>query len=115
MNPGSGQRPGGPKKESRAGDKIETSKPVVVAKPQAKPELKPPTLTDAIPKEVLSDLMDQIRASLVQKREDRPRVDRSKVRCYRCQEMGHYASECQADKPVYRKVSALEVSDGEEN
>lgn len=32
----------------------------------------------------------------------RPRVDRSTVRCYRCQVTGHYAAECKAEKPVLR-------------
>ena len=36
----------------------------------------------------------------------RPQVPKSEIRCYRCQVMGHYASECEADKPVYRQTTS---------
>ena len=80
-----------------------------------KKEMKPPPLTDMIPKELMESLMNQIKETLLSKREDRPRIDRSKLRCYRCQEMGHYASECPADKPVYRKIDAIDCTEDMEN
>ena len=72
-------------------------------------------MTDMIPKELVESLMNQIKETLLSKREDRPRMDRSKLRCYRCQEMGHYASECTAVKPVYRKIDAVECTEELEN
>ena len=80
-----------------------------------KPEVAPQPLTDMIPKEFLESLMNQIKDNLISKKEDRPRIDRSKLRCYRCQEMGHYASECTAEKPVYRKVDAVDCAEELEN
>ena len=74
-----------PKKDFKGGQKIDNGKALAIIKP--KQDVKPPPMMDMIPKEVRESLMNQIKETLLSKREDRPRIDRSKLRCYRCQEM----------------------------
>ena len=49
---------------------------------------------------MLEEMMKQMKELMEGRR--RPRTDRSTVKCFRCQEMGHYASSCTAEKPVWR-------------
>ena len=58
-----------------------TVKPVVVAE------------TSESEKRMLA-MMNEMKGLLEYRR--KPRVDRATVKCFRCQEMGHYAAECTA-------------------
>ena len=64
-------------------------------KPASKPE------GDANPTvNKLEEMMKEMKGMMEQRR--KPRTDRATVKCFRCQAMGHYASECVAEKPIYR-------------
>ena len=41
------------------------------------------------------------------RRGNRPRVDKANKTCYRCQKKGHFAMECPAEKPVLREQKEL--------
>ena len=55
------------------------------------------TITDQ--SKLMEKMMKQMKELMEGKR--RPSTDRSTVKCFRCQEMGHYASSCTAKKPVW--------------
>ena len=46
-------------------------------------------------------MMNEMKGLLEYRR--KPKVDRATVKCFRCQDMGHYAAECTAEKPVWRE------------
>ena len=69
------------------------------------------TAIDHIPPEVLVSIAKLVEQSLVSNRVDRPRLDRTKIRCFRCQEQGHYASECTAPTPVYRSSRQASIEE----
>ena len=69
----------------------------------------PPMTMGSVPQDVFEDMCRRIYETMNSKRIDRPRTDRSTIRCYRCQENGHFASECQAPNPVIpKRVSSVE-------
>ena len=88
-------------------------------KPVEKPLVKPETSTVVKPlegiitKEVMDQLVEQITQRLNPSR-NLGKLDRSIVKCFRCQVMGHFASECTAPAPIYRKTSAVFVEGEEE-
>ena len=81
---------------------------IAVIPPKVASDKESATKLDGIPPELVKDLTNMILKSLGGQKSDRPRLDRRALVCYRCQEAGHFASECQAPKPVYRRVNTVE-------
>ena len=63
---------------------------------------------------MIQQLISQLEEAL---KGTKPKVDKAKVRCFRCQKFGHYASECMADKPTFRRYvnGVFEDEEIEEN
>ena len=61
-------------------------------------------VTEGVSAELLERMIIQITDSIDRRRSSSPKekVDKSKKNCYRCQELGHFASDCLAEKPVYK-------------
>ena len=55
----------------------------------------------------LMAMMEEMKGLLDYKK--RPKLDRATVKCFRCQETGHFAAECTADKPVWRERKREEM------
>ena len=56
---------------------------------------------DGLTKAAINDIATKILAEINSRRPARrPRADKSTIKCYRCQEKGHFAAECTAAKPV---------------
>ena len=76
-------------------------------KKESKEVVKEPIVKPAIVKEpsesekTMITMMNEMRGLWEYRR--KPKVDRATVKCFRCQEMGHYAAECTADKPAWRE------------
>ena len=81
---------------------------VAIMPPKVASDKESATRLDGIPPELVKDLTNMILKSLGGPKTDRPRLDRRSLTCWRCQESGHFASECQAPKPVYRRVNTVE-------
>ena len=108
--PGRGWQSRGVTRQIESGDQ---GKQLVPVQPKALVPVAKPSDAESISSasEMIQDLMKQLSEAL---KGGRPRIDRTKVRCYRCQDFGHYASECTAVKPVYRgRVSAIDEREEE--
>ena len=79
------------------GEKKETKE--VVKEQPIVPAAGPPEPSESEKRMVA--MMNEMKGLLEYRR--KPKVDRATVKCFRCQDMGHYAAECTAEKPVWRE------------